>query len=112
MLTAFFDGAVRLWDLVGEVNSAVFSPDGTGILTVSSDKTAKLWDLKGGVAADFEHTGGVTSAVFSPDGTRILTCSDDKTAKLWYTPEAIYEWLKTANIPQLSREEKKELGIE
>jgi hypothetical protein len=41
-----------------------------------------------------------------------LTASDDGTARLRYTPEAIYEWLKTANIPQLSRKEKKEPGIE
>jgi len=50
--------------------------------------------------------------VFSPDGTRILTASADNTAKVWYTPEAIYEWLKTAPIPQLTAEEKKELGID
>jgi WD40 repeat protein len=58
------------------------------------------------------HQGMVNSAVFSPDGTRILTASVDGTAKVWYTPEAIYEWLKTAPIPQLSEEEKKDLGIE
>jgi WD40 repeat protein len=58
-----------------------------------------------------QHKGRVYSAVFSPDGTRILTASRDGTAKVWYTPEAIYEWLKTAPIPQLSAEEKKELGI-
>jgi WD40 repeat protein len=57
------------------------------------------------------HKGRVNSAVFSPDGTRILTASADGTAKVWYTPEAIYEWLKTAPIPPLSAEEKKELRI-
>jgi hypothetical protein len=62
--------------------------------------------------ANMRHNGFVNSAVFSPDGTRILTASRDNTAKLWYTPEAIIEWLKTANIPQLSKEEKKRLGIE
>jgi WD40 repeat protein len=59
-----------------------------------------------------EHQGAVTSAVFSPDGTRILTASRDGTAKVWYTPEAIYEWLKTAPIAPLSPEEKKELDIQ
>ena len=62
--------------------------------------------------ANMQHTDDVNSAVFSPDGTRILTASKDNTAKLWYTPEAIIEWLKTANIPQLSKEEKKRLEIE
>jgi WD40 repeat protein len=69
--------------------------------------------LKGNLLADLnKHKGYVYSAVFSPDGTRILTASWDTTAKLWYTPEAIIEWLKTANIPQLPEEEKKRLGIE
>jgi type II secretory pathway pseudopilin PulG len=59
----------------------------------------------------FLHSKQVNSAVFSPGGTRILTASWDGTAKVWYTPEAIYEWLKTAPIPQLTEEEKKDLGI-
>jgi energy-coupling factor transporter ATP-binding protein EcfA2 len=97
----------------GSVNFAVFSTDGTRVLTASRDKTAKLWDLKGDLLADLnKHTGSVYSAVFSPSGTRILTASADGTAKLWYTPEAIIEWLETANIPQLSKEEKKSLGLE
>jgi hypothetical protein len=68
----------------GPVNSAVFSPDGTRILTASDDKTAKLWDNQGKLLADLKkHKGPVYRAVFSLDGTRILTASWDKTAKLW-----------------------------
>jgi hypothetical protein len=44
-------------------------------------------------------------------GTRIITISSDGTVKRWYTPEAIIQWLKTAPIPKLSREDKKEPGI-
>jgi WD40 repeat protein len=123
ILTASMDNTAKLWDLEGNrlavynhsgwIHSAVFSPDGNWVLTASDDKTAGLWDLDGNLAAKLnKHTGTVRRAVFSPDGTRILTASDDRTAKLRYTPEAIYEWLKTANIPQLSKKEKKELGIE
>jgi WD40 repeat protein len=63
--------------------SAVFSPKGNYILTASTDKTAILWNIKGGMIKTFRHTDDVNSAVFSPDGTRILTASKDKTAKLW-----------------------------
>jgi WD40 repeat protein len=123
ILTASSDHTAKLWDPEGnlladlnkhkdEVYSAVFSPDGTRILTASSDHTAKLWDPEGKLLADLnKHKGDVNSAVFSPDGTRILTASSDGTAKIWYTPEAIYERLKTAPIPPLTDEEKKELGI-
>ena len=58
-----------------------------------------------------EHQGPVNSAVFSPDGKRMLTASEDGTSKVWYTPEAIYEWLKTSPIPPLTDAEKEELGI-
>ncbi len=67
-----------------EIQTAVFSPDGSKILTASWDDTAKLWDLTGKLLADFKgHTDDVSSAVFSPDGSKILTASSDKTAGLW-----------------------------
>jgi WD40 repeat protein len=94
------------------VNSAVFSSDGSKILTASLDKTAKLWDLNGKLLADLRsHTDWVNSAVFSPDGKRIVTASNDCTVIIWPTPELIMEWLKTAPIPKLTQKEKEELGI-
>jgi WD40 repeat protein len=66
------------------INHAVFSPDSSQVLTCSSDKTAKLWDLSGDLLADLKkHTESVKSAEFFADGTRVLTASDDGTAKLW-----------------------------
>ncbi|NEP27000.1 TIR domain-containing protein, partial [Moorena sp. SIO3I6] len=66
------------------VTSAVFSPDGSIILTASKDRTAKLWDLKGEQITTLAgHSARVNSAVFSPDGNTIVTTSQDKTAKLW-----------------------------
>ncbi len=62
-----------------------FSPDGRRIVTGSSDKTAKVWNID---SDQPEHTlaghkDWVWRAAFSPDGTRILTGSLDFTARLW-----------------------------
>ncbi|UCH97554.1 MAG: TIR domain-containing protein, partial [Candidatus Aminicenantes bacterium] len=67
-----------------KVTSAIFSPKGNKILTISADNTIRLWDLKGKLLAKLnKHTKLVNSAIFSPDGSKILTASFDKTAKLW-----------------------------
>jgi WD40 repeat protein len=64
--------------------SAVFSPDGSRVITASRDSTAKLWDTQGNLITDFRgHRGEVYRAVFSKDGQRILTASSDSTARLW-----------------------------
>ncbi|MEP6518287.1 CHAT domain-containing protein [Microcoleus vaginatus] len=69
-----------------DVLSAVFSPDGRQILSISGDKKARLWDLKGNVLTEFQGQEGVSRAIFSPNGRQILTLgADDKTTRLWDT---------------------------
>jgi hypothetical protein len=89
--------ATRVWDAAAgkaiavlsgheyEVKSAAFSPDGSRIVTASSDKTARVWDAATGKAILVlsGHEKPVNSAAFSPDGSRIVTASDDNTARLW-----------------------------
>ena len=94
-MTASWDKTARLWDAAGKelavlrghediVTSAVFSPDGSRIVTASWDKTARLWDAAGQELAVLKgHEGPVSSAVVSPDGSRILTASHDNTARIW-----------------------------
>jgi WD40 repeat protein len=98
------DKTALLWDAEGKwlatleghtnsIRSAMFSPDGSRILTASDDKTARLWDAQGKWLATLEgHTGIVLRAVFSRDGSRILTAADDMTARAW---NAEGKWLAT-----------------
>ncbi len=68
-----------------EVVDGVFSKDGKRVLTVSQDKTVKIWDGQNGLllASLKGHEGMIAKGVFSPDGNTILTVSEDGTAKLW-----------------------------
>jgi WD40 repeat protein/serine/threonine protein kinase len=66
-------------------NYAAYSPDGSRIVTASSEKTARIWDARTGMQLGVlsGHSGIIFSAIFSPDGTRIVTASEDKTARIW-----------------------------
>ena len=70
-----------------EITSAHFSPDGKKVVTVSVDKTVKIWDAETGkLIADLKgHSSSINFAIFSPDGKKILTASSGKdyTAKIW-----------------------------
>ncbi|MFX8550564.1 hypothetical protein ABTL93_18990, partial [Acinetobacter baumannii] len=61
----------------GRVNSAVFSPDGTLVLSASSDQRAQLWRADTGeyIGPFAGHADNVIDAEFSRDGTRIVTSS-------------------------------------
>lgn len=55
------------------VSDLAFSPDGKSVLSVSYDKTAKLWDLRGTLLSDYgRQTGEVSAMAFDPDGKGML----------------------------------------
>jgi WD40 repeat protein len=59
-------------------------PDGTRVVTTSTDRTAQLWDAATGKSLPrLEDQAEVVSAVFSPDGTCVVTASTDNTARVW-----------------------------
>jgi WD40 repeat protein/predicted Ser/Thr protein kinase len=67
------------------INTLVFSPDGTHLASASDDGTARLWDAATGLALRTltGHRAKVLSVAFRPDGSRILTSSSDGTVRQW-----------------------------
>ena len=66
------------------VRFAAFSPDGLRVITTSSDRTARIWDLSSQEKPVVcFHNDTVVEASFSRDGSRVLTVSMDKTARIW-----------------------------
>ena len=77
-----------LFTLVGHISSvfdANFSPDGTKVVTASSDGNSRIWDATNGslIKNLIGHTGAVYTGTFSPDSTKVVTASFDNTAKIW-----------------------------
>jgi|SRR6185295_12049817 WD40 repeat protein len=71
-----------------EVYTVAFSPDGTRIVSGSSDLTVRVWDANTGQPVGNPltgHGGIVKSVALSPDGKRIVSGSADKTLRVWPT---------------------------
>lgn len=84
-VVASLDAADVLRGHEGQVNSVVFSPDGSKLATASADKTVRVWDVRTGATLLTlrGHDADVMSVAFAPDGKHLLTASLDKTARLW-----------------------------
>jgi WD40 repeat protein len=66
------------------VYAVEFSPDGRNIVSGSSDRTLRLWDVASGASRALEAYDSVVGAVaFSPDGRHVVSTSDDNTLRLW-----------------------------
>ncbi len=79
------DTPVKLLGETGIFSSAVYSPDGTKILTTATDRTARLWDAGTGapLGAPMEHDEEVAAAAFSPDGRSLATGTSEGEVTLW-----------------------------
>jgi len=69
----------------GPVNDVACNPDGSRILTGSSDRTARLWNASTGepIGQPLQHEDSVRVVKFNVDGSQILTGTDNGTARLW-----------------------------
>ena len=97
LLSAGWDGTVRLWDAsngeallvlsghFGPVWRCIFSPDGTRLLSAGDDGTLRIWDAARGdaIITLTGHAGAIWSCAFSPDGARLLSAGFDGTLRLW-----------------------------
>lgn len=96
------DSPLRLWDVAtrrlkatlsrqsGEIVAAVFTPNGKGLESGSTNGTAVLWDVRaerplpefvGG-----RRSRGIYSMVLTPDGKTLLAGCVDGTIKRWEMP--------------------------
>jgi WD40 repeat protein len=66
----------------------VFSPDGTTLLTVSWDQTARLWALPEGQALGppLAHQGSAERCTFSSDPAYLATAQVDGLIRIWKRP--------------------------
>jgi len=66
------------------ITCAALSPDGQRVLTGSTDRTARMWDLATGQELfSVRHDREIYSVLFSPDGGTVVTGGIDPVARLW-----------------------------
>ena len=81
----------------GAVRSVTFSPDGSRVVSGSSDHSISIWDMATGEVERVldGHSGWVRSVAISPDGKWIVSGSGDKSVRVWNASsgdvERIYE---------------------
>ena len=72
----------------GAVTMAAFAADNDRVVTVSSDQTARLWDVKSGAELQSwnQHTGPLYCLAVSADGRTLVTGAQDNTLRIWDVP--------------------------
>lgn len=82
---------IELKGHTADVSCVDFAPDGSQVLSASSDHTVKIWDAaKGKLLKTLRgHDGWVVTGAFTPDGRQAVTGSYDGSAAVW--PVADYQ---------------------
>ncbi|RPD61869.1 WD40 repeat-like protein [Lentinus tigrinus ALCF2SS1-7] len=100
----------QTWQLFGEplaghsltVTQLAFSPDDSHILSVSRDRTWRLFEKSDSgyvpIAADKSHGRIIWDCAWAPEGDIFATASRDKTVKIWQRPETGQKWTAVATL--------------
>lgn len=92
VLAAFWLARGEVWEEhkmndghVGHVRRAVFSPDGSKLVSIGEDKQVIVWDFasRKRLKTFTDHNGAVHSVAFSPNGKWFATGSQNKTLIVW-----------------------------
>ncbi len=77
----------------GVIGVALFSPDGSRIVTAGEDGAIRIWDAVDGrdILTLEGHEGPVYEVIYSPDGTHIASAGEDGTARLWNATSGVGE---------------------
>ncbi len=91
------DEAIRRWararrDALGATKcfqAAVFSPDGSRIISVTRDERIQIWDVESRkmLGTSTATDKSVSALALSQDGATLATCGGDKVIKLWRIKE-------------------------
>src|SRR3990172_3991767 len=88
-----------------DVYKIVFSPDGSWMVSVGEDSTARAAKTTGGGQAySLKHGDWVEDAAFSPDGSWFVTASDDNLVRVWDTRTGV-EQMRMAHAGFVQRVE-------
>jgi WD40 repeat protein len=85
-------GSLGATEMAEDITSCSFAPDGTTILSSSSDFTMKLWSAATGQHlrtlaghSGLGYVGSFRSCCFAPSGHDIYSASNDGTLMVWKT---------------------------
>jgi len=81
-------GGTLIRTLIGHkysIQAVVVTPDGSRVVSGSSDNTIKIWDLASGQELHTlsGHSDNVNAVAVTPDGSRVISGSSDNTIKIW-----------------------------